>query len=171
MALRAPGYKKSPAPQFWRENSKSFCNGLVMYNYVLCQSAPKIFWRLCILEHPIVDVSGWRSMFSFPKSHRQMYWVAVHMTSQLPEGTVMQLDAKTCDICDLASTVMLSSEDAHERNASAARAALASLWSLSQHMTQFGCSHFLTRASTYTALNPFWLSHSFGRINWQTFPW
>ena len=102
-----------------------------------------------MLEHTmswLVDVSGWRSMFSFPKSHRQMYWVAVHMTSQLPEGTVMQLDAKTCDICDPASAVMHSHEDAHERNASAARAALASLWSLSWHMTQFGCPHFLKMA-------------------------
>ena len=40
------------------------------------------------------------------------------MTSQLPEANVMQLDAKTCDICDPASAVMHSSEDAHERNAS-----------------------------------------------------
>ena len=38
--------------QFWRENSKSFCNGLVMWYYILCQPAPKIFWLLCILEHP-----------------------------------------------------------------------------------------------------------------------
>ena len=91
-----------------------------------------------MLEHTmswLVDVSGWRSMFSFLKSHRQMYWLAVHMTSQLPEGNVMQLDTKTCDICDPASTLIHSSEDAHECNASAARAALASLWSLSWHMT------------------------------------
>ena len=49
---KGQNFKKSAAPQFWRENSKSFCNGLVMYNYILCQSTPKIFWLLCILEHP-----------------------------------------------------------------------------------------------------------------------
>lgn len=37
----------------------------------------------------------WKSIFSFSKSHRQMYWVAVpHMTSQLPEGNLMQVDEK-----------------------------------------------------------------------------
>ena len=38
---------------------------------------------------------------------------------------------KTCDICDPASAVMHSSEDAHDRNACSAQTPLASLWCLS----------------------------------------
>ena len=57
---------------------------------------------------------------------------------------------KTCDICDPASAVMHSSEDAHDRNASALHKLLLlhyDLWA-SWHLTQFGRPHFLTRAFT-----------------------
>ena len=106
-----------------------------------------------MLEHTmswLVDVSGWRSMFSFPKSHRQMYWVAVpHMTSQLPEGNLMHVDEKL-----VISVIPPQQWCTHLKMHMIAMHALHKLLLLhydawaSWHLTQFGRPHFLTRAFT-----------------------
>ena len=92
----------------------------------------------------------WKSIFSFLKSHRQMYWVAVpHMTSQLPEGNLMHVDEKL-----VISVIPPQQWCTHLKMHMIAMHALHKLLLLhydlwaSWHLTQFGRPHFLTRAFT-----------------------
>ena len=52
-----------------------------MYNYILCQPASKIFWRLCILEHPNGHTvnSLWNPMILKIHNHKDIKLKILHL--------------------------------------------------------------------------------------------
>ena len=100
-----------------------------------------------MLDHTmscLVDFNEWRNMFFFQKSHRQMYWEAAHMTSQLPGGNVMQLDEKLV-ISVIPPQRWCTHLKMHMRSMHELLLLHYDLWA-GIWVTQFGWSHFFTVA-------------------------